>query len=197
MEGPPRFQPKRLNFGSPGKPQPGGPRIYVQGRCSGTHRSDGKMKKPSDQRIEGLLPITYGAVRRLGLGHPLRRDPERVTHTNMRIRNDRSKPDTSTSLRIGHFYFAPTFLIHILIHNALARFHRREPSQPSRVPAHRPVSTRTHVFVWATEDLQSARRFPIRQVSRRQRRQPVHRGFLQPARAKSFLRRNHHNRGRK
>ena len=105
MEG---FQPKRLKFGSPGKSQPGGPRIYVQGLGSGTHRRDGKMKKPSDQRIEGLLPITYGAVRRLGLGHPLRRDPEPVTHTNMRIRNGRSKPDTSTSLRIGHFYFAPT-----------------------------------------------------------------------------------------
>jgi hypothetical protein len=31
-----------------------------------------------------------------------------VIHTNMGIRNGRSKPDVSISLRIGHFYFAPT-----------------------------------------------------------------------------------------
>ena len=65
------------------------------------------MKKPSD-RNRRALPITYGAVRRIGLGHPLRRDPARVIHTNMGIRNGRSKPDISISLRIGHFYFAPT-----------------------------------------------------------------------------------------
>ena len=69
-----------------------------------------KWKSPPTE-IEGPLPITYGAVRRIGLGHPLRRDPARVIHTNMGIRKDRSKPDVSISLRIGHFYFAPTIAI--------------------------------------------------------------------------------------
>ncbi len=65
------------------------------------------MKKPSD-RNRRALPITFGAVRRIGLGHPLRRDPARVIDTNMSIRNGQSKPDVSASRRIGHFYFAPT-----------------------------------------------------------------------------------------
>ncbi|HYP07021.1 MAG TPA: hypothetical protein VER03_12390 [Bryobacteraceae bacterium] len=46
-----------------GQTQPGGPRIYVQGLCSRTHRRDGKMKKHSD-RHRRALPTTYGAVRR-------------------------------------------------------------------------------------------------------------------------------------
>ena len=64
------------------------------------------MKKPF-VALKGL-PITYGAVRRIGIEHSLRRDPARVPQHNTYIRSRRSKPDMSTSLRIGHFYFAPT-----------------------------------------------------------------------------------------
>src|SRR4029078_9667920 len=65
------------------------------------------MKKPSDRTSKGL-PITHGAIRRIGSGHPLRRDPARVTHNNMCIWKVSSKQDISISLRIGHFYFAAT-----------------------------------------------------------------------------------------
>ena len=66
-----------------------------------------QLKKPF---VDGrALPITYGAVRRIGLGHPLRRDPARVPQHNTYIRRTRrSKPDISTPLRTGPFYFAPT-----------------------------------------------------------------------------------------
>jgi len=65
---------------------------------------NGKALRPKSKGS----PITHGAIRRIGSGHPLRRDPARVLQNNMHIQNRRSEPDLSTSLRIGHFYFAPT-----------------------------------------------------------------------------------------
>ncbi len=92
--------------GAPGKPSPAIFAFTVQDLCSGTHHRDATMKKLF-VAVKGL-PITYGAVRRIGRRHPLRRDPARVPQHNTYIRSRRSKPDISTSLRIGHFYFAPT-----------------------------------------------------------------------------------------
>ena len=56
------------------------------------------IQKPLTE-IEGLSPITPGAIRRIGTGHPLMRDPARVTQLNTCIRMRPSKPDVSTSLR--------------------------------------------------------------------------------------------------
>ena len=50
--------------------------------------------------------LREGTIRRFGSGHPLRPDPARVSQLNTCIRNSRSQPDTSISLRTGPFYFA-------------------------------------------------------------------------------------------
>ena len=111
------------DIGAPGKPSPAIFAFTVQDLCSGTHHRDATMKKPF-VALKGL-PITYGAVRRIGLGHPLRRDPARVPQHNTYIRSRRSKPDISTSLRIGHFYFAPTLADHVSARCRIVRFEPR------------------------------------------------------------------------
>jgi hypothetical protein len=85
--------------GAPGKPSPAIFAFTVQDLCSGTHHRDATMKKLF-VAVKGL-PITYGAVRRIGRRHPLRRDPARVPHHNTYIRS-----------RWSTFYLAPnrTFL---------------------------------------------------------------------------------------
>ena len=66
-------------------------------------------KKALHRKAEGYTDH-FGASPSHRSWSPLGRDSARATHTNMYIRNGRLEQDTSTSLRIGHFYFAVTLL---------------------------------------------------------------------------------------
>ena len=72
----------------------------------GIHRRDAKWKSPPTE-IEGLADHARSHPSHR-LWAPAQARPRARYQNNMHIQNRRSEPDLSTSLRIGHFYFAPT-----------------------------------------------------------------------------------------
>ena len=94
-------------FGAPGKPRPGSLRALLPRPSLRSFTKVIQNKKALHRKAEGYTDH-FGASPSHRSWSPLGRDSARATHTNMYIRNGRLEQDTSTSLRIGHFYFAVT-----------------------------------------------------------------------------------------
>ena len=130
------------------------------------------MRKPSDQKARGLLPITRSQSVASALNTRTGATPSRLRYTNMQIQIAQLKPDISTSLRIGRFYFALTqpftsgeiglYKVHVLIQRLNVFWGLNWVAIPTQVRSGRDIPEVD--FVISCVDTRAARRTLARMV---------------------------------